>query len=232
MRPGADLVGPRRHADDAERTRRAADECADLGEQRDVRGVQRAQQEHHRVDPRHTVFGDEQPQGALGHVAGQRRGAGGVDDRGVDQLGGGPLHVEVDDVVGVEAGEVERQRPVAGVTGDGHVGPAPAAVIRRHLGGGPVAEPGDDAGRLGGVGWRDVLADERVDQRRLARLERARQRDADGLVQSLADPVQLVVQVGAIAVRGVGTVRLDGAAKDRAHPIARAHGVTSLGTAA
>ena len=71
----ADLVGPRRDADDAERARRTADEFADLLEQRDVGGVERAQQEHHRVHPRHPVFGHQQPQRALGDVARQRRRA-------------------------------------------------------------------------------------------------------------------------------------------------------------
>ena len=92
----------------------SADQFADLLEQRDVGGVEGAQQEYHGVDPRHPVVGHQQPQRARGDVAGQRRRAGGVDDGGVDQFGGGPLDVEVHDVVGVEPGEVERQAPIVG----------------------------------------------------------------------------------------------------------------------
>jgi len=136
-------------------------------------------------------------------------------------------------VLRVEAGEVERQGPVTGVPRDGYVGTAPAPVIRRHLGGGPVAEPGHDAGwaSVASVGAMSspTSALTRVD---LPALSVPAQGDADGLVQAPADPVQLVVHVGTLAVGRIGTVRLDGAAKDRAHSIAGAHGVTSLSTTA
>ena len=62
---GADLVGPGRDADHAERAGRPADQLADLLEQRDVGGVERAQQEHHRVHARHPVLGHQQPQRPL-----------------------------------------------------------------------------------------------------------------------------------------------------------------------
>ncbi len=61
----ADLVGTGGHPDDAERPGRPADEFADLLEQRDIGGVQGAQQEHHRVDAGHPVVGHQQPQRAL-----------------------------------------------------------------------------------------------------------------------------------------------------------------------
>ncbi len=92
---GTDLVGSRGHPDDAQRTGRSTDQLADLLEQGDVGGVEGAQQEHHGVDARYAVLGDQQPQRALGDVPGQRRGARGVDDGGVDQLGSRPFHVEV-----------------------------------------------------------------------------------------------------------------------------------------
>ena len=63
-----DLVGTRRHPDHAQRTRRPADQFADLLEQRDIGGVEGAQQEHHGIDARHAVIGHQQPQGALGDV--------------------------------------------------------------------------------------------------------------------------------------------------------------------
>ncbi len=92
------------------------------------------------------------------------------------------------------------------VAGDRHVGPPAAAVVGGHLRGRAVPEPGHDAGGLGGVGRRNVFADKRIHQRRLAGLQRAGQRDADGLVEPTADPVQLVVHVGALTVRRIGPV--------------------------
>jgi hypothetical protein len=86
-----------------------------------------------------------------------------------------------------------------------------------------VPEPGHDAGGLGGIGGRDVLAHKGIHQGGLARLERSCQRDADGLVESTADAVQLVVHVGTLAVGGFGPVGLDGSGQDRAHLITRAH---------
>ena len=123
------------------------------------------------------------------------------------------------DVLGIEAGEVERQ---PAVTGDRHIGPPAAAVVGGHLRRGAVPEPGHDAGGLGGVGGRNVLADKRIDQRGLAGLQRAGQRDADRLVEPATDPLQLVVHVGPMPVRRIVPVGLDGAAQDRAHLIARA----------
>ena len=216
-----DLVGPRRHPDDSQRARRSADELADLLEQRDIGRVQCAQQEHHRVDARHAVLGDEQPQGPLRDVTRQRRRARGVDDRGVDQLGGGPLHVEVDDVLGIEAGEVERQtRPLRAI---GTLDRRPPRWLARDLGVGPLRN--QVTMRVASVASVGAMSSptSAFTKRRLAGLERARQRDADGLVQSPADPLELVVHVGTLAVRRIGPVGLDGAAQDRAHLIARAH---------
>ena len=65
-----------------------------------------------------------------------------------------------------------------------------------------MPEPGDDPGGLGGVGGRDVLPDQRIDQRRLAGLQRPGQRDADRLVEPAADPVEFVVHVGTLRYAG------------------------------
>ena len=192
-------------------------------QQRDIGGVERAQQEHHRVDARHPVLGHQQPQRALGDVAGQRRCAWRVDDRGVDQFGGRPLDVQVGDVGGIQRAEIEGQAAVTGVTGDRHVGAPPAVVVGGHLRRRAVPEPGDDPGGLGGVGGGDVLPHQRVDQRRLAGLERAGQRDADRLVELPADAVQFVEHVRPLLVGGFALVGADGSAQDGAHLIARAH---------
>ena len=66
---GADLVGTRGDPDDAQRAGLTAGELTDLFEQRDIGGVQGAQQEYDRVDARHTVLGHQQTQGALGDIA-------------------------------------------------------------------------------------------------------------------------------------------------------------------
>ena len=223
-----DLVGARRDADHPERPGGPPDQLTDLHEQRDVGGVEGAQQEHHGVDARNTVVGHQQPQCALGDVPGQRRRPRGVDDRGVDQFRGGPLHVQVDDVLWIQGGEVESETTLDGVTADRHIGPPTAPMIGGHLRRGTVPEPGDDAGGLGGVGGRNVLAHKGIHQSRLTRLEGARQRDADRLIESAADPVQLVVHIGTFGVGGIGAVGLDGSAQDRAHLITRAHRQTSL----
>ena len=68
----ADLVRPRRHPDDAQRSRRPTHQPTDLFEQRDVSRIEGAQQEHHRIHPRHPVGGHQQSQRALGGLAGQR----------------------------------------------------------------------------------------------------------------------------------------------------------------
>ena len=224
--PGPDLVGAGGHPDDAERAARAAHEHADLFEQRDVGGVEGAQQEHHGVDAGHAVVGNQQAQRALGDVGGQRRGARGVDDGGVDQGAGRPLDVEVDHLGRVEIGQIERQATLAH---DGDVAPPAAAFVRGDPRGGPVPEPRDDAGRLCRVGGRDVLPHQRIDQGGFAGFQRSSQRDADRLVQPPADAVQFVVYIGTLPVGRVGLVGPYDPGQDGANLVARAHrpGVSS-----
>ena len=138
----------------------------------------------------------------------------------MDQLFGRPLDVQVHHISGIEPAEVEAQ-PVP--VRDGHVAAPPAAVVGGDLGGRAVPEPGHDPGGLGRVGRRDIVSDQRIDQRGLACLEGARQRDADGLVEPRADAFQFVENVRTLTVGRLTSVRLDGAAQNRADPIACAH---------
>ena len=69
-----------------------------------------------------------------------------------------------------------------------------AARMGHHLVGVPVAVPGDDAGALAGVGRGEPLPDQRVEQRRLARLHPA----GDGHPQRLVEPVAHGDQPGVV----------------------------------
>ena len=61
---------------------------------------------------------------------------------------------------------------------------SPSRGVQRHPVGDAVAVPGDDPGALAGVGRRQLLADERVEQRRLAGLHLAGDGDPQRLVEA------------------------------------------------
>ncbi len=145
---------------------------------------------------------------------------GGVDDRGIDEFFCWPFDVQIRDLGRVEPAQIEAETiPV----GDGHVDAAPATVVGRHPGSRAVPEPGDDTGGLGGVRRRDIVADQRVDERGFARLEGAGQRDADRFAQPGTNAVEFVEDVRALAVGRLTTVGLNGSAQNCADPIAGAH---------
>ena len=91
----------------------------------------------------------------------------------------------------VELAEVDLQRAV--LPPEGEVGPGVARGVRPEVGRHPVAEPvpvpRHDPRALPGVGRREPLADERVEQRRLAGLDAPGDGDPQRLVQAPDDRV-------------------------------------------
>ncbi len=221
----ADLVGPRRHPDHAERTRAdpptswpiclssamsAALRVRSRNTTASTRGTPSSGTSSRSVRAETSRDSDDVP-GVSMMVASISSAAGHSTSRSMTSSGSSLAKSNV--------------RPRSRrVRRDRHVGAPPAAVIGGHLRGRAVPEPGDDAGGLGGVGRRDLLADQRIDQRRLAGLERPGQRDAHRLVQPAADPLELVVHVGTLTVCRVSPVGGDGAAQDRPHVVAGAQG--------
>ncbi|SHW92308.1 Uncharacterised protein [Mycobacteroides abscessus subsp. abscessus] len=224
---GPDLVGARCDPDDAEGTRATADEFPDLLEQRDVRRVEGAQQEDHGVHPRHAVSWHQELECAVGDITRQRRRPRCVDDGRLFQFGCGPLHIEVDDVPHIgralRAGIARQVEGQAVTAGDRHVGTAAVPMVGGDAGRHAMAEPGDQAGGLGGVSGRNLLAHKRIHERRLAGLEGAGQGDADRLIEPAADPVQFGQGLRPVLVDGIGPVGRDDAAQDGADACARAH---------
>ena len=115
-------------------------------------------------------FGLQERHRAQRHVGAQRGDAGGVDQGVLPQPGAGHLHLEVVDLLGGPA-EVD-------LDGAGHpveragFGAAVAQVGGPRVGG-AVGVPSDDPGALAGVGGRQLLADQGVEQRRLPGLDLA-----------------------------------------------------------
>ena len=189
--PLAEGVRARQHADGVQgREPELADELALVDPRRRIEEEHRGIGVHRRL-ARLGVTVDEGTLGGVAVLHRQRGDAGGVDD-------GHPLHrrrrqepVDVGDLRH-GAADVDQHAVV-------EHSPAAAAVVAHDLRprGGAVAEDGDGVGGLQGARRRDVLADQGVDQRRLARLEPADDQHPRRREQDPAQPVGVVRQIAA-----------------------------------
>jgi hypothetical protein len=169
-------------------------------EEVDVGGVQVAHQVEDGVGGRHLVFARCQERGRAGrHVGRQRGDARRVDECHLPERRRRPLDDETVDVRGVDAAEVDADG--AAVAGERHLARLALAGLERGPVGDAVSVPGDDAGALAGVGGRQLLADQRVEQRRLAGLDLAGDGDAQGLVEPVEHGLQPVAGIGHPGVR-------------------------------
>ena len=220
VRPGgADLVGPRQDDDRVDR-RGVGDRPIDERlEEIDVGAMEVA----HQVEDRVGLAGpialvvEERPLGPLrGSLAGGRE-AGRVDERQLGQLLGRPADLDPLDRVHGQVAEIDRQRAV--LTVEREVARAAGPQVGDDLVAERVAVPGHDPGALAGVGGGQALADQRVQERRLARLDPA----GDRHPQRLVEPAHRQADRCLLGPAACDVERLGPDAPDLRGQVARAH---------
>ena len=124
---------------------------------------------------------EECARGPLGGALAGGREAGRVDERQLGQLLGGPADLDPLDRLDGEVAEIDRQRAV--LTAEREVARAAGSQFGDDLVAEGVAVPGHDPGALARVGRRQSLADQGVQEGRLAGLDPAGDRHPQRLVQ-------------------------------------------------
>ena len=208
--PDADLVGAGQHADRVDRVRPRHLGVVEGAQELHVVAVQMFHQVQDGVGGGLLVVHREQVPGAPGQALRQRPDARGVDERRAAQRPRGPGDHELIDLIGGQAAEVDLEDAVVA----GEAGLAGRAVERVDVDpvGVAVGEPGDDPGALPGVGRRQALPDEGVEQRGLAGLHPPGDGHPQRLVQAVEDAAQAGLGVAAavdldgVPERGAGVI--------------------------
>jgi hypothetical protein len=201
--PAANLVGPREHGDRVEAARPGHAVLTERLQELEVGGVQVAHQVDDPVSTARLVLRQQKRRRPLRVLGRHRRDPRRVDQRGGLQAPRWPIDHEPVDVPGRGAVQVDDQPSVPPA---GRERARRAQLwVQRQLWRGRVLVPGHELGALGRVRRGDHLADHRVEQRRFARFDLAR----DGDPKRGVDPVQFPAQppLGF----GRAPVRLDGA---------------------
>ena len=156
--------------------------------------------------------------GARRELGRDRRQAGRVDQAHRAQRRRRPLD---DDALDGLRGELaERDRDRAAFAGERCRPSLAVARMKGRLVRRPVDVPGDDPGALPRIGRRQLFSDERIEQRRLARLDSADDRDPQGLTEPVADTPEPIRRRRALAT--AGAVEANGRLEQHRHLVEQA----------
>jgi hypothetical protein len=150
--------------------------------------VQRSEQVDEGVGDGDASLGSDELDRPLADLGRDRSHARCVDQGELLQRGRRPRDVEPLDLVRIEVAQVELE--TAGLPEGRDLNLTLGGMSSAHGGSVSVAVPGDDARAFTGVGRSKLFAEQRVDQRRLAGLDRADESDTQWLVGAPAERVE------------------------------------------